>query len=47
MLDLMLTKTARILIAGDWMQYFSYIEWDGTSLNMKQFEEEQLSTSNE
>lgn len=47
MLDLMLTKTARILIAGDWMQYFSYIEWDGSSLNMKQFEEEQSFTSNE
>ena len=28
MLDLMLSRTARLLIAGDWMQYFSYIVWE-------------------
>ncbi len=38
MLDLMLSKTSRLLIAGDWMQYFSYIEWDGESLSLNQFE---------
>lgn len=40
MLDLMLSKTSRLLIAGDWMQYFSYIEWDGESLTLNQFETE-------
>jgi len=46
MLDMMLTKTTRILIAGDWMQYFSYIEWDGTTLSLKQFESEDPAISN-
>jgi UDP-2,3-diacylglucosamine hydrolase len=35
MLDMPLTPSARLLIAGDWMQYFSYIEWDGRQLEMK------------
>jgi len=39
MLDLMLTHTSRLLIAGDWMQYFSYIEWDGELLTLNQFEQ--------
>ena len=37
MLDLMLSRTSRILIAGDWMQFFSYIVWDGENLYMDQF----------
>ncbi len=41
MLDLMLSRTSRILIAGDWMQYFSYIVWDGDNLWMEQFEVEE------
>lgn len=40
MLDLMLSRTSRILIAGDWMRFFSYIVWDGESLYMDQFEVE-------
>ena len=40
MLDLMLSRTSRILIAGDWMQYFSYIVWDGENLFLDQFEAE-------
>lgn len=40
MLDLMLSRTSRVLIAGDWMQYFSYIEWDGQNLRLDQFEAE-------
>ena len=40
MLDLMLSRSARLLIAGDWMQYFSYIVWDGETLYMEQFEAE-------
>lgn len=38
MLDLMLSKTSRLLIAGDWMQHFSYIDWDGENLFLEQFE---------
>ncbi len=38
MLDLMLTHTSRLIIAGDWMQLFSYVEWDGETLALKQFE---------
>ena len=39
MLDLMLSRTARILIAGDWMRYCSYSVWDGENLFLEQFEE--------
>lgn len=45
MLDLMLTRTARILIAGDWMHFFSYIVWDGENLLLEQFEESQEITT--
>ena len=38
MLDLMLSRTSRVLIAGDWMQYFSYIVWDSENLFLEQFE---------
>jgi UDP-2,3-diacylglucosamine hydrolase len=38
MLDLMLSRTSRLLIAGDWMRYFSYIEWDGQNLSLLRFE---------
>ena len=38
MLDLQLTHTSRMLIGGDWMQFFSYIEWDGITLFLDQFE---------
>lgn len=38
MLDLMLSRSARIIIAGDWMQYFSYVEFDGEDLFLDQFE---------
>lgn len=40
LLDLMLSHTSRLLIAGDWMQYFSYVEWDGEELVLNQFEAE-------
>ena len=40
MLDLMLSRTSRLIIAGDWMQHFSYIVWDGDTLVMEQFEME-------
>ena len=38
MLDLMLSRTSRLLIAGDWMTLFSYIVWDGENLFLEQFE---------
>ncbi|MDR1981012.1 MAG: UDP-2,3-diacylglucosamine diphosphatase [Tannerellaceae bacterium] len=40
MLDIMLSRTSRLLISGDWMTYFSYIEWNGEKLELKQFEQE-------
>ncbi|MDR2679331.1 MAG: UDP-2,3-diacylglucosamine diphosphatase [Tannerella sp.] len=27
----------RLLITGDWMQHFSYVEWDGDKLELKKF----------
>jgi UDP-2,3-diacylglucosamine hydrolase len=40
MLDLMLSRTARILIIGDWMRHFSYAVWDGENMLLEQFEAE-------
>jgi hypothetical protein len=40
MLDLMLSHTCRLLIDGDFMTHFSYVEWDGNNLSLKQFEAE-------
>ena len=37
MLDLMLSRSSRVLIAGVWMKHFSYIVWDGTELFIEQF----------
>ena len=41
LLDLMLSRTTRLLIAGDWMRHCSYIVWDGESLYLDQFEPEE------
>ena len=38
MLDLMLSRTSRLLIAGDWMTLFYYIVWDSENLFLEQFE---------
>jgi UDP-2,3-diacylglucosamine hydrolase len=38
LLDLMLSHTCRLIIDGDFMTHFSYVEWDGTNLSLKQFE---------
>ncbi|MDR1337276.1 MAG: UDP-2,3-diacylglucosamine diphosphatase [Tannerella sp.] len=38
LLDRELTATSRLLFAGDWMQYFSYIRWDGDRLTLNRFE---------
>lgn len=38
MLDLILNKKARMLIIGDWMQYYSYAVFDGKELTLEQYE---------
>lgn len=40
LLDFPLNKTARLIITGDWMTIFSYVEWDGETLAIKRFEEQ-------
>ncbi|MDR2533813.1 MAG: UDP-2,3-diacylglucosamine diphosphatase [Tannerellaceae bacterium] len=35
LLDHRLSQGSRLLIAGDWMRLFSWIEWDGQSLEIK------------
>ncbi len=39
MLDMMLTKSARIIITGDWIKYFSYAVYDGNELILDQYVE--------
>jgi len=39
LLDLMLSRSSRILVIGDWMTLFSYVEWDGEELALKLFED--------
>lgn len=36
-LDLMIAKTSRVLIIGDWITYFSYVVFDGENLFLEQF----------
>jgi UDP-2,3-diacylglucosamine hydrolase len=38
LLDLMLSKKSRIMIIGDWINYFSYAVFDGTDLVLEQME---------
>jgi UDP-2,3-diacylglucosamine hydrolase len=38
LLDLMLTGKSRMMIIGDWLQYFSYAVFDGKNLSLEQFE---------
>ena len=37
LLNHQLSQGSRLLIAGDWMQHFSWIEWDGKALEIKQY----------
>ena len=37
MLDEEISDSARLLIIGDWMQQFSYAEWDGEKLELKKY----------
>lgn len=41
LLDLALTRTSRLLVAGDWMKHCSYIVWDGEHLTTELFEPEE------
>ena len=34
-----LNPIARLLVVGEWMSHFSYIQWDGHQLSLKLFEE--------
>jgi UDP-2,3-diacylglucosamine hydrolase len=36
LLDLMLSKKSRMMIIGDWLQYFSYAVFDGKDLTLEQ-----------
>lgn len=38
LLDLMLNKRSRMMIIGDWMQYFSYAVFDGERLELHQLD---------
>jgi UDP-2,3-diacylglucosamine hydrolase len=37
MLDLMLSRTSRVLIVGDWINEFSYAVFDGENMFLEQF----------
>lgn len=39
MLDLMLSKSSRMLILGDWISYFSYAVFDGENLFLEEYVE--------
>lgn len=39
MLDLMISATSRIIILGDWINYFSYAVFDGENLSLEVFED--------
>ena len=36
-LDLMLSATSRVLILGDWINYFSYAVFDGVNLFLEEY----------
>lgn len=38
-LDLMLSRTSRVLILGDWITQFTYVVYDGENLFMENYEE--------
>ena len=40
LLDMSLNPTTRLLVAGDWMKHFSYIQWDGVQLTLNLFEKQ-------
>jgi UDP-2,3-diacylglucosamine hydrolase len=40
LLDKKLPPSSRLLVTGDWMQHFSYAEWDGATLDLKKFSQD-------
>lgn len=38
-LDLMLSRTARLMILGDWISQFTYVEYDGVNISLKDYVE--------
>lgn len=40
MLDLQIAKETRVVILGDWLQYFSYAVFDGENMALEMFESE-------
>ena len=43
MLDLMLSRSSRIMILGDWISEFSYAVFDGENMFMEQYVEGETS----
>ncbi len=39
-LDLMLSRSTRLLVLGEWLRSFTYAVWDGTDMRMENFDEE-------
>ncbi len=39
-LDLMLSRSSRLLILGEWLRSFTYAVWDGTEMRLENFDEE-------
>lgn len=39
-LDLMLSRTTRIIVLGEWLRSFTYAVWDGGNMVMENFDEE-------
>ena len=39
MLDLMIRRNSRVIILGDWINYFSYAVLEGDQMRLEQFEE--------
>ncbi|MDR0994963.1 MAG: UDP-2,3-diacylglucosamine diphosphatase [Tannerella sp.] len=39
LLDQALPPTSRLLVIGDWMRHFSYVEWDGGQLSLRRFKD--------
>lgn len=38
MLDLMLTRSTRVVVLGDWLSFFSYGVWDGTHFYLEHYD---------
>ncbi len=41
-LDLMITRSSRVVILGDWVTHFSYGVWDGEDFSLQNFETDEI-----